>query len=307
MKANAVFIRVPGLVAAMLFVTGALSLGGQAAARAGSLHVSRFERRIGVERTVSLKAFIPSGEVHIRGWDADSLVVRAQSVSGIHFLFGGDARGVKFGIDDAASGRDQAATVEIWLPRNARVSIKGVSTRIDATDLSGWFYTVSGGIRIRGRAEHVEAESMTGAVDVDVTAPWVRARTTVGSLAVRGAVTDVSASTISGSLSIALPQARRGRFGSVTGDIRFAGDVASGGVLEFDDHDGAVELRLPPAVSSEFVLATILGSVTTAFETFRPAGDVTRHDREQAFRMGAGGAFIRVRTFRGPIRVAGER
>jgi hypothetical protein len=257
-----------------------------------------------LDATAAVKVFNPAGSIRLVGWDRDSIVVRGRVARGSHFFFGGSSRGVKLGIEDPVNGGDsRPSDLVIYLPRASRMSIKSASADIAGTDVSGWFYSVSGSIQLAGSATSLEAETMNGAIDLAATVPWVRARTGDGTLTLRGSAEDVDLSTIAGTLDVVSTSVRRGRFASVTGDIHVLGAPRDDALIELSSHEGAVDLRLPRSVSGVFDLSTIGGTIENGFTDARPAASSTTRTRTLRVRLGSGGAHVTVRTFKGAIRL----
>ncbi len=127
-----------------------------------------------------------------------------------------------------------------------------------------------------------------------------KARTGRGHMVVRGMPQDVDASTVGGPLDVASSSIMRGRFGSVTGDIRYAASPAPGAVFDFSDHAGAVSLLLPRSTSSRLELSSVTGPIANGFAQIRPAGAGAH---TLTVRLGAGEAHMAVRTFKGAIRL----
>jgi hypothetical protein len=146
----------------------------------------------------------------------------------------------------------------------------------------------------------VDVESIRGDVDLDVSATLVKARTGRGHMVVRGSPQDVDASTVSGALDVAASSVMRGRFGSVTGDIRYAAAPAPGAVFDFSDHAGTVSLFLPRSTSSRLELSSVTGAIANGFTQIRP---VASGPHTLTVRLGAGEAHMTVRTFKGAIRL----
>src|SRR5262249_9801410 len=124
----------------------------------------------------------------------------------------------------------------VYVPRTCTASVKTVSGDITADQVGGWFYTVSGNLRLSGRVRSIEAESMTGSLDLDVAGLWVKARTGSGHLLLRGEPETADLSTISGTLSVATSSVLRGQFASVTGDIHYAAAPARSAIVDMSDH-----------------------------------------------------------------------
>lgn len=252
---------------------------------------------------VGIKIFVPTGSVRLIAWDRDSIVVRGRlgTHSGFFFAHGEGKSSYKLGVEprplDAQLGPSELV---IYVPRRAELSVKGVDASITAEGVGGWFYTVSGAIRLSGDAEHVEAESIRGDVDLDLRSMLVKARTGRGHMVVRGSPQDVDASTVEGPLDVTTSTVLRGRFASVTGNIRYAAAPAPGGVFEFSDHAGTVDLLLPRSTSSKLELSSVTGAIANAFTQVSPA---SANAHTLTVRLGSGDAHMTVRTFKGAIRL----
>ena len=248
-----------------------------------------------------VKVFNTAGSVRLVGWDNDSVVMRGRIAKGERFYLAGTDSAMKLGVDEhtdnKAAGR---CDLVIYLPKGSRVSLKTVTGDITASNVSGWFYTVSGGVRMSGSATTIEVQSMSGNVDLNVRTPWVRARTGDGNLLVRGEPQDVDASTIGGTLSIASAAILRGQFGSVSGDVHYAGSPAAGAIFDFSNHSGAIDLLLAKPVSGVFSLSSILGAIENGFSEIRPISSTPHSIRVS---LGRGGAQVAARTFKGTIRL----
>jgi hypothetical protein len=262
---------------------------------------------------VGIKIWVPTGSARLIGWDRDSIVVRGRVASNSHFFFarGKDKSAYKLGLEPRRLGADAGPSdLVIYVPRRAGISIKTVDASLTGEGVGGWFYTVSGAIRLSGDAEQVEAESISGDVDLDVTSMVVKARTGRGHMTVRGSPEDVDVSTISGPLDVASPGIQRGRFSSVTGNIRYAANPTPGSIFDFSDHAGTVDLLLPRSASSRLDLSTVTGFIQgggllrrddpNSLRQYRPA---SAGGQTLTVRLGAGEAHMTVRTFKGAIRL----
>ena len=254
-----------------------------------------------VNPTASLKIWSPAGTVRLVAWDRDSVVMRGRVPEPEQTMFAGGSNGMKLGIEGYwNNGNAKPARLVIYLPRQSKVSIKTISADIDAADVSGSFYTVSGSIHLSGRSTSIEVESMNGNLDLDVTTPWIRARTGEGHLLLRGRPEDVDAATISGTLDVATTSPLRAQFSSVSGDIHYAALPANGGIFEFSNHSGAVDLALPANAAGTFALSSVVGAIDNRLSPMKPA---TAPSRSVRFTLGRGGASVTVRTFKGAIRL----
>lgn len=284
----------------LFFVFGALcavhDLRAQNAAPTGKVLGRR-----AVRPHVAVKVWNPSGSIRLVGWDKDSIVMRGRAPKSRPRLFAGNDTAMKIGTAGGWMDVDTArADLVVYLPRHATVSVKTVTADITASDVTGWFYSVSGTIRLSGSVNSATAESMGGNLDLDVSTPWIRAQTGSGHLLLRGAAQDVDVSTITGTLSIASSSVLRGQFSSVSGEIQYAALPAPGGILEFSNHSGGVDLLLPAASSAALTLSSISGPIENGFTRIRPAAAAPHAMR---LTLGGGDAHVTVRTFKGVIRL----
>jgi hypothetical protein len=248
----------------------------------------------------SIKVFNAAGAVRLIAWAHDSLEVRGTITPAHRYYAGGDANGMKFGVEEPPGSKPARGDLTVFLPAATQVSVKTANGDIDATDVSGWFYTIGGHVHVSGTAASIDIEAMRGDVDVHATVPWLRARSGEGRMMVRGALQDVDASTISGALDVASAAIMRGQFASVSGDIHYAGAPAAGAILDFSDHSGAVDLEIPPSASGTYALSTVTGTISTGFPQVRPA---SQKEHAVRLKLGRGGGDVTVRTFKGAIRV----
>lgn len=264
-------------------------------------------RSLGARRAspdVGVKIFVTSGSLRLVAWDRDSIVVRGRvAPTDRFFLLGGKGdSSYKLGVEPRRGDSPAASSdIVIYLPRRAELAVKSVDASITAEGVGGWFYTVSGAIRLSGDVAHVDAESIRGDVDLGVSAMLVKARTGRGHMVVRGSPQDVDVSTVGGPLDVATSSIMRGRFGSVTGNIRYAASPAPGAVFDFSDHAGTVSLVLPRATSSRLELSSVTGSIANGFTQIRP---VSAGAHTLTVRLGAGEAHMNVRTFKGAIHLS---
>jgi hypothetical protein len=273
---------------------------GAAAAQASDADGPLLRARHAVPR-LQVKVINLAGSVRLVGWDKDSLVVRGRIARNERFYFGGRDSVMKFGIEDDGDRTTLSrSNLVVYLPKHAQISLKTLAGDITGSDISGWFYTVSGNVRLSGSASTIEVQSMSGNVDLNVITPWVHARTGDGNLLVRGEPQDVDASTIGGTLSIASSTILRGQFGSVSGNIHYAASPAAGAIFDFSNHSGAIEFLLARSVSGVFSLSSIVGPIENGFTQVRPIASTPHSVR---LSLGSGGAQIAARTFKGAIRL----
>jgi len=252
------------------------------------------------------------GSTRVIGWDRDSIVVTGTlEEDGGRFYAGGSEEGVKLGVDPGLRKADASVRVlgaapahlDVRVPAGARVWIRAASATVDVSGVTGGIdvASVTGNIRITGRPREAIAESMAGDIVIEAADPMtIRAKSAAGAVSLSGGARDVSVTTVTGSITIANGVYERGLFESIDGAIRFEGDPALGGDLEFINHAGLVELRLPANVSADFLVNTFSGEVENAFGSY-PIETWPDMRRELTFSRGSGGANVVIRTFKGRV------
>ena len=225
------------------------------------------------------------------------------------FSAAGDQHVRTLGVDTGPG----AAELEIHVPRRATVWVKSATATIEVEGVEGTLDLTSqgGSIRVVGTPQDVTAETMDGAVELAGGTGRARVKTVSGDILLRGASQDLGASTLSGRIVVRAAGwqrggtgVQRGRFESVTGDVRFEGDVGRGGVVEVESQSGTIELRVPASTVAEFDLLTIGGTITNHLGEAQPTPRAGGTGLELRFSTGAGGAQVTARSFKGRILLA---
>ena len=257
---------------------------------------NRFDARWPFAGDGSVRIVNPSGRINLIGWDVDSLAVSGR----------GPGRLVSSG---TASVRKLVVTgggaeLEVHVPRGARVWVKSASADIDVVGVDGTLdlNSLAGAIHVVGTPADVTAETMDGRVELAGGTGRARVKTVSGDILLRGASVDLGASTLSGTIVVRAAGwqrggtgVQRGKFASVTGDVRFDGELGRGGIVELESQSGALALRVPATTVADFDLVTIGGSVTNRLTAARAERGVLR------FSTGEGGAQVTARSFKGSI------
>jgi hypothetical protein len=182
----------------------------------------------------------------------------------------------------------------ITVPQDASVTLRTVSGNIRATNVRGELLkSVSGDIEI-----------VDGAGDDVVTASTVSGNITVRGLKGRTA----QLGTVTGNVRVDELQADRLTVRAVNGNIDYAGDLARSGRYEFITHSGDIRLMLSGATGFEVQANSFSGTVRSDFPINRRAdaegrrGVVTPRGMRGAF--GDASAMLVLRAFSGNIILA---
>jgi hypothetical protein len=259
----------------------------------------RVVRGMAVSSTAAIRLADLVGLVRLVGWDKDSMTVTGELPPHAgQFYFGGSREAAKMGLEGGdTSAVVISSTLEIHVPRRARISVTGAAISVDAEGLEGDldFRTAEGRLHLEGAPRVLSAETLDGNVEVVGAAASVRVRTAGGGVVLRGVRGDVSVSTVGGSIVLGGARVDRARFETVSGEISYKGSITAGGTLDAQTHSGNIELRLPPTLGADLDLSAPAGGIQSEF----PLRGIAKGSVRTT--IGDGGAAITARTFSGRI------
>ena len=200
----------------------------------------------------------------------------------------------------------------IGVPDEAHVTLKMMSGNVRATNISGGLRAdVVTGNLVVAAARRIEAlKSVSGDIEiVDASADdFVTASTVSGNITVRGLKgRTIQLGTVSGNVRMDDVQSDRLMTRAVNGNIDYAGDLARSGRYEFVSHSGDIRLMLSGATGFEVQANSFSGNVRSEFPVSRRAGaegggGVTPKGIRGVF--GDASAMLVLRAFSGNISIA---
>jgi DUF4097 and DUF4098 domain-containing protein YvlB len=218
--------------------------------------------------------------------------------------FTGSERRLQVEVEVRGTPLSVYSDLEIYVPAGAEVEVEGFDAEITVTKVTGSVQgnTVNGSIRVDGSSEEVDVETVNGDVRVSGSAHRVHAESVNGSVTVEGASGDVEALTVNGDLVVEGGTLDRGELETVSGSIRFEGDLARGADLDVGSVSGSVELLLPGDVSADFSISSFSGDIENDLggPQAKRMGRYT-DEQELRFTAGSGGARVTVETLSGDV------
>jgi hypothetical protein len=266
----------------------------------------KIDRRIAIAPDASIRITNMAGVVRISGWDADSIAVTGTVAAGAGFFFGGKGQFAKMGVERKDETlAEPGSTLEVKVPRGARVWVKSGTANIEVTGLRGEVecVSVSGSIRVEGSLKLLIAESMEGNLNASGPMDVVRLKGGAGTITIRGARGDILATTVGGAIVAMDGAVVRAHLETVSGTIAYDGSVDPRGTLESVTHSGDVTLRLPPEISAEFDLESFDGPIVVGITDKGSGREKPTTGKPVSFVTGAGGSHVMVRSFKGEIRI----
>jgi DUF4097 and DUF4098 domain-containing protein YvlB len=160
---------------------------------------------------------------------------------------------------------------------------------------------VSGSISAAGGLKEVSLDTVSGGIELAGAVPRVRVESVSGAITLTDVRGEVDASSVNGKLVVQGGLFVRARLETVSGGLRFEGELEAKGALEVESVSGDVELRLPASLAADFVVSSFSGSIEN--ELGPPSRKAGHHTpgRELEFQTGPGGVRVEVRTMSGAI------
>jgi hypothetical protein len=168
---------------------------------------------------------------------------------------------------------DLDESLEIRIPRGARLEVETVSAPVDATDLSGdvALSSISGNIRLKGNLRSVEVETVSGMITLED----------------------------GGDL-------QEGDFETVSGVIKARANFQPRGDFDFETVSGTIELTVPPGLAADFEVSTFSGRIDSDLGPDPRRIDPPLPSQELIFSTGSGGARISAQSFSGVVKIRTE-
>lgn len=291
------------------------SFGAAALVALAALGSAGAQQKIDVGRRarpdVTIRLTGSYAKLKITGWNFDSISVVGvlPKDSKLSSFMGDDAAtptgGAKMYIEQADDHAPPGGTLELRVPRNARVITKAGSADVEASGVTGELdiNVLGGSVRVSGRPRLLNVETIDASMYFDGVADWVRLKTAEGDITMNGRSPDAAFTTISGNVRVGGGTFEHARFGTVTGGVTFTGDLAPGASLYFDTHSGSVDIQFGPTTGAEVSAITANGTIENLVPYGKPAV-IGRENRGQeiGFMVGKGRGRVVVNSFKGNIK-----
>ena len=242
----------------------------------------------------------PLGYVRVEGWDRDSVAIvdsAAQSLKITRDATGEIRITTPVQVFLIGQGRSD---IFVRVPRGVRVNVNGNQTKIDVSGVTGRVDVdagVEGDIKVSGKPAELNVDASQSELELDVTTPYLRAKTASGRIHWSGSSDDASLTTVTGRITIDSPKITRGRFESTSGDLHFHGGVAPRASVVFESHSGDITADF--AAGTEVQLIAV-GAVIDLFN-HRLFADTAEFRSSKAQVGEKPDAIVTFRTFKGKV------
>jgi DUF4097 and DUF4098 domain-containing protein YvlB len=280
----------------------------------------RFSRRVRIGRDGRVSIGNIAGDIVVTGTSGDEVSIDAtkrtrgnrDELSRVEIIV--DEHGGRVDVRTNHTGHNDHVSVDyaVSVPDSASVELASVSGSIKVSGVKGSVRatTVSGDVTTNDTPKVEVARSTSGNV-------------TIGHISIDG---DLSAGSISGSVTVKGVKARGLDLGSISGDvlvtdatcdrltaksvsggIEYSGSLSHNGRYEMNTHSGSIRLTLPAAPGFDLTATTFSGAIRSAFgmtvggDSSRDLGRRGLSNRSIHATYGDGSATLTLRTFSGNI------
>ena len=147
----------------------------------------------------------------------------------------------------APSGEE--GLLELFVPAGSQLHVTSIRGPLGVSEITGALRlaTVDADVTVKGSPKHVEAESVSGRVDLDLATCDVRASSVSASVRVQchDKVSRVWVKTVSGPIAVKGTSFERLELRSVSGAVDADGKISGDGPFELRSHSGSVSLDVP--------------------------------------------------------------
>ncbi|MCJ7581993.1 MAG: DUF4097 domain-containing protein, partial [Candidatus Aminicenantes bacterium] len=198
-------------------------------------------------------------------------------------------------------GLNVSITYTLMIPAEASINANTVSGDVICEEISGDLKaeTVSGDVIVTGAANGANCSTVSGNVEVDNVTGDVKLHTVSGDVLANKIKGSVDADTVSGSVVLTnITDADEIEASTISGKVKYEGDLASSGYYHLKSHSGRVEFIVPSGSAFDLDARTFSGSINSDFDiTVR--GKIEKKSLTGS--VNGGGAEVELKAFSGNV------
>ena len=292
----------------------------------------KFSKTVPLPKGGSFELSNVSGDIIVTGGAGDQVVIdavkrgrTAEDLKALQIEVTTSATRVSVRTEYPRERRNINASVDftVTVPRGAAVTVQSVSGDLKLATIDGSLRaeTVSGDVSITSAAQLESAKTVSGDVtvetagnDADLSAASVSGSVTMRAVKARS----LDANSVSGEITLTDVTCDRVKANSISGDVVFAGPLAKGGRYMLQSHSGDVTLHVNDKTGFEVNAGTFSGDITSDLQivsTFGGEGERGQPGRKPKSggpgqrvqgTFGDGGALLELSTFSGDVKIVSK-
>ena len=268
------------------------------------------QQKLDEKRSASMDGVVEiensAGSIRVIGWNRGEVTVTGtlgQGAEGLE-MSGGNHR-TQISVETERNPHGVSSDLEIHVPAGSRLEINTFAANVTVSDVTGAVTAegVNSSIAVSGAPKEVSAQTVNGTVDITGAAGRIHAESVNGGVTLKGVSGSVEASTVNGRLVVTGGTFERAQLETVSGSLRFEGDLVKEGSIEAQTVSGGVDLVLASSISADFTINTFSGDIQSDFGG--PARRTSKYtsEKEVEFTAGAGSGKVEIQTLSGAITI----
>jgi DUF4097 and DUF4098 domain-containing protein YvlB len=247
-----------------------------------------------------------AGRVEMTVWDKTKIEIKGELGDDVEEVqISATGNGIQIRVKNKRNVRNIDGTdLYLRVPLAASIEVETVSADIDMDGSAGEsivLNTVSGDVDAQASPQRLEIQTVSGEVEFVGSIFRSSVETVSGDISLSGVHGEIEISTVSGDVSLIAEEVDRGRFESVSGDMKLDLAINDNSRLASESMSGDLVLRLPAAQQGGFEVQTYSGDIRSDFgesaRVSRGPGSVLKYHE------GNNGALIRLESFSGDIQI----
>ena len=248
-----------------------------------------------------------AGEITMRGWSRNQVEVTGtlgRKVEELIFERDGDTITIKVKVPKN-SGRGIDSDLYISVPEKSSIDVGAVSADINVTDVQGEqsLRTVSGDVMTEAFGEDIDAESVSGDVEINGENKGgdTDASTVSGDVTLFRVGGEVDAESVSGDVIIDEGSFSRVDVSTVNGELIFTATLQKNGRLAAETVNGDVDIEFVGDVSAKIDVSTFNGRIRNCFGPEAARSSKYTPGWSLSFTEGDGDARVDISTMNGGV------
>ena len=263
----------------------------------------------------TVEIYNTSGSVTIEGWSRDAVEVTGtlgEEVDEFIFERKGDTVVVKVKPihDKSSGGRSTSSFITVRAPQRSSIDVATISAEIDIEGVEGEqeLQSVSGGISTTAFGADVEAETVSGSIDIAGSNidTETELSTVSGGISARDMAGTIDLQSVNGRLTLGGGSFSDVAMETVDGRIDFESNLRGRGDLDIETVNGKVVVDFVGSLSAEIEVNTFTGGIRNCFGPKPERTSKYAPGWELSFTEGSGDGSVNIATLNGGVTLCKE-
>jgi len=282
---------------------------------AASVNAEEINETLDASADGTVEIYNTSGSVTVEGWSRNAVEVTGtlgEEVEEFIFERKGDTVVVKVKPihGESSGGRSRSSYITVLAPQKSRIDVATISAEIDVEGIEGEqeLQSVSGRISTNAFAAEVEAETVSGSIDIvgSNMESETELATVSGGISARDMAGTIDLESVNGRLEVGGGSFSDAALETVNGRIEFKSNLRDGGDLDIETVNGKVVVDFIGSLSAEIDVNTFNGRIKNCFGPKPERTSKYAPGWELSFTEGGGDGSVSIATLNGGVTLCKE-